>query len=147
MVKYCQWKKLRGSLLMNDKKSIAFICVHNSCRSQIAEALAKRMLTDYDVYSAGTELKNEINSDAVRLMKQYYHIDMTETQYPKLLSEIPSHIDYVITMGCGVACPALPCQEMQDWGLMDPTGSSDEVFMEVIREIERKIKDFKVDKE
>lgn len=131
---------------MNNKKSIAFICVHNSCRSQIAEALAKRILTDYDVYSAGTALKNEINPDAVRLMKQHYQIDMTETQHPKLLSEIPRQIDYVITMGCGVACPALPCKEMIDWGLMDPTGHSDEVFMEMIQEIERKIKTFKAEK-
>lgn len=128
---------------MNNKKSIAFICVHNSCRSQIAEALAKRILMDYDIYSAGTELRNEINSNAVRLMKQHYQIDMTETQHPKLLSEIPREIDYVITMGCGVSCPALPCKEMIDWGLMDPTGHSDEVFMEVIQDIEQKIKTFK----
>lgn len=128
---------------MKNKKSIAFICVHNSCRSQIAEALARKILTDYEVYSAGTELKNEINPDAVRLMKEHYQIDMTESQYPKLLSDLPDHIDYVVTMGCGVACPSLPCQKMIDWGLMDPTGSSDETFMNVIQEIEQKVNSFK----
>ena len=131
---------------MNHKPKIAFICVHNSCRSQIAEALAKRILTDYDVYSAGTALKNEINPDAVRLMKQHYQIDMTKDQYPKLLSEIPNDIDYVITMGCGVACPALPCKEMIDWGLEDPTGTSDDNFLHIIQDIEQKIKTFKTDK-
>ena len=128
---------------MKNRKSIAFVCVHNSCRSQIAEALAKKILIDYDIYSAGTEIKTEINPDAVRLMKKYYQIDMAVDQYPKLLTDIPKNIDYVVTMGCGVTCPRLPCQEMVDWGLIDPTGSSDETFMKIIGEIEHKITDFK----
>ena len=120
-------------------KKVAFICVHNSCRSQIAEALGKLLAPDvFESYSAGTETKPQINQDAVRLMKQEYGVDMEASQYSKLLSEIP-RVDVVITMGCNVQCPFLPCSFREDWGLDDPTGKSDEAFLDVIREIERKV--------
>lgn len=120
---------------------VAFICVHNSCRSQIAEALGKYLAGGvFESYSAGTETKPRINPDAVRLMKQLYGIDMEQTQHSKLLEAIPP-VDVVITMGCEVACPFLPCKHREDWDLKDPTGESDEVFLAVIREIETKIKD------
>ena len=122
---------------MNKKPKVAFICVHNSCRSQIAEALAKHYAADvFDSYSAGTETKPRINQDAVRLIKKHYGIDMEETQYSKLLADIPQ-VDVVITMGCNVDCPYLPCKMRADWGLEDPTGKSDEEFMKVISEIDR----------
>ena len=120
-------------------KKVAFICVHNSCRSQIAEALGKLLAPDvFESYSAGTETKPRINQDAVLLMKQEYGVDMEASQYSKLLSEIP-RVDVVITMGCNVQCPFLPCSFREDWGLDDPTGKSDEAFLDVIREIERKV--------
>jgi len=120
---------------------VAFICVHNSCRSQIAEALGKHLAGDvFESCSAGTETKPKIDQDAVRLMKQLYGIDMEKTQRPKLLSEIPP-VDIVITMGCNVACPFLPCKHREDWGLEDPVGRSDDEFMKVIRTIEKKILD------
>jgi arsenate reductase len=125
------------------KPNVAFICVHNSCRSQIAEALGKHLASDvFESYSAGTETKNCINPDAVRIMKQLYGIDMEETQHPKLLEDIPP-VDIVITMGCNVECPFLPCRHREDWGLDDPTGKTDDNFIEVIRVIETKIKDLK----
>ena len=87
------------------KPKVAFICVHNSCRSQIAEALGKLLAGDvFDSYSAGTETKPQINPDAVRLMRQLYGVDMEETQYPKLISEIPVP-DIAVSMGCNVGCP------------------------------------------
>lgn len=120
-------------------KKVAFICVHNSCCSQIAEALGKKLASDvFESYSAGTETKPRINQDAVRLMKRFYGIDMEETQYSKLLSQIPP-VDVVITMGCNVRCPLLLCAYREDWGLDDPTGKSDDVFLETIRQIEEKI--------
>ena len=122
-----------------NKPKVAFICVHNSCRSQIAEALGKHLASDvFESYSAGTETKPQINQDAVRLMKQIYDIDMEKTQYSKFLSDIPP-VDVVVTMGCNVKCPFLPCTERFDWGLEDPTGSGDEAFIETIREIHTKI--------
>ena len=120
---------------------VAFICVHNSCRSQIAEALGKHLAGDvFESYSAGTKTKPQINQDAVRLMKQLYGIDMEKTQRSKLLSELPP-IDMVVTMGCNVDCPYLPCKHRMDWGLDDPTGKSDEEFVRAIGAIEENIKE------
>ena len=125
--------------MKKDVVTVAFVCVHNSCRSQIAEALGKRLACDvFESYSAGTETKPQINQDAVRLMKQKYQIDMEKTQYSKLLSDIPP-VDVVITMGCNVDCPNLPCKYREDWGLEDPTGKSDEEFAYTIEQIHTKI--------
>ena len=124
-------------------KKVAFVCVHNSCRSQIAEALGKKLAGDvFESYSAGTETKPRINQDAVRLMKRLDGIDMEETQRSKLLSDIPQ-VDVVITMGCNVQCPFLPCAHREDWGMEDPTGNGDEAFLETIRLIEEKVLDLK----
>ena len=120
-------------------KKVAFICVHNSCRSQIAEALGKELASgDFESYSAGTETKPRINQDAVRLMKQVHGIDMEKTQYSKLLSELPP-VDVVVTMGCNVQCPLLPCSYREDWGLDDPSGQPDDVFLETMRRIEENV--------
>jgi protein-tyrosine-phosphatase len=125
------------------KPKVAFVCVHNSCRSQIAEALGKLLAGDvFESYSAGTETKDHINPDAVRLMKIKYGIDMEQTQYSKLIKDIPAP-DVVITMGCNVNCPVLPSKMREDWGLEDPTGKSDEDFMKTIDIIESKIYDLK----
>lgn len=125
------------------KPRVAFICVHNSCRSQIAEALGKHLAGDkFDFYSAGTETKPQINQDAVRLMKELYSIDMEQTQRSKLLEDIPP-VDVVVTMGCNVNCPYLPCKHREDWGLEDPTGKSDEEFKKIIKKIEEKILNLK----
>lgn len=127
------------------KPKVAFICVHNSCRSQIAEALGKHLAGEvFDSYSAGTKLRDRINPDAVRIMKEVYGIDMEENQFPKLLDQIPP-VDIVVTMGCDVLCPFLPSQRQEDWGLDDPTGKPDEDYIKVIKIIEKKIKDLKAD--
>lgn len=124
---------------MMNKPKTAFICVHNSCRSQIAEALGKHLASDvFDSYSAGTETKPQLNQDAVRLMKQLYGIDMEQTQRSKLLQDIPP-VDIVITMGCNVQCPYQPSRHREDWGLDDPSGKSDEDFIRTIRLIEEKL--------
>lgn len=125
------------------KYSVAFVCVHNSCRSQMAEALARLLADDIIIpYSAGTEVRPNINPDAVRVMKNMYGVDMEETQYSKLFCDIPE-VDIVITMCCNVQCPALPCRHREDWGLSDPTGKSDEEFMKTAKAIEKKISKLK----
>lgn len=123
---------------------VAFICVHNACRSQIAEALGKKLASDtFESYSAGTELRPNINPDAVRLMRRLYGIDMEQQgQKSKLLEGIPA-VDAVITMGCNVSCPNLPCRLREDWGLEDPSGKDDASFLETIAKIEEKILDLK----
>jgi len=126
------------------KPKVAFICVHNSCRSQIAEALGKYFASDvFESYSAGTETKPQINQDAVRLMKEIYGIEIEKTQYSKLLTDIPE-VDVVVKMGCNVVCPYLPADYVEDWGLDDPTGKNDDEFRKVILTIEQKVKDLKI---
>ncbi len=125
------------------KPKVAFICVHNSCRSQIAEALGRHLAADvFESFSAGTETKPQINPDAVQLIKSLYGIDMETFQRSKLLSDIPA-VDVVITMDCNVQCPFLPCRRREDWGLEDPTGKDDDTFLAVIRTIEQNILDLK----
>jgi|GEM_PF-1171056 len=98
-------------------KKVAFVCVHNSCRSQMAESFGKVLGLDvFEAYSAGTEQRPHINQDAVRLMKEV-GIDMEMTQSSKLLADIPE-VDIVITMGCNVNCPNLPCSHREDWDWM-----------------------------
>lgn len=128
--------------MKNNKPVVAFVCVHNSCRSQIAEALGKYLASNvFYSCSAGTETKPQINQDAVRLVEKMYPISM-EKQYSKLIENIPSP-DIVITMGCNVKCPYLPCKHREDWGLDDPTGKNDYEFIKVINTIEDKILDLK----
>lgn len=125
-----------------NKKKIAFICVHNSCRSQIAEALGKHFAGDrFDFYSAGTETKPHINQDAVRLMKQLYDIDMEQTQYSKTIDKIPSP-DIAISMGCDVGCPFIGRAFDDDWGIQDPTGRSDDFFKKIIKKIEDRVRNY-----
>lgn len=128
---------------MTEKIKVAFVCVHNSCRSQMAEAISKINAKDcFEAYSAGTETKPEINQDAVAIIKELYGVDMNKTQKSKLLPDIPP-VDMVVTMGCNVNCPYLPCKHREDWGLEDPTGKNKEEFIETARIIEEKIIDLK----
>ena len=125
------------------KPKVAFVCVHNSCRSQMAEALGKALAGEvFTSYSAGTETNPQINQDAVRLMKDRHGIDMEATQRSKLLSDIPP-VDVVVTMGCNVNCPWLPCRHREDWGLDDPSGHPAEVFLATMDAIEEKVLDLK----
>lgn len=123
-----------------NKKKVAFICVHNSCRSQIAEALGKHFRSnDFEFYSAGTETKPKINQDAVRLIKELYGVDMGKNQYSKTFDKIPMP-DITVSMGCDVGCPYIGKAFDENWGLPDPTGESDEMFINVIKQIEIKVK-------
>ncbi|WP_255654873.1 arsenate reductase ArsC [Clostridioides sp. ZZV15-6598] len=123
------------------KPKVAFVCVHNSCRSQMAEAIAKIYSMDIFIpYSGGTEIKSEINQDAVKVIKDLYDIDMNKLQRNKLISELPD-IDIVITMGCNVNCPWLPCKHREDWGLDDPTGKPMEEFYKTAERIKEKMID------
>lgn len=121
------------------KPKVAFICVHNSCRSQMAEALGKLYEGEvFESYSAGTQLRSTINQDAVRIINELYNVNMNETQKSKLLGDIPE-VDIVIKMGCNVVCPILPGKHIEDWGLEDPTGKSDEEFIKTAKIIEEKV--------
>lgn len=121
------------------KPRVAFVCVHNACRSQMAEAIARILAGDvFDSFSAGTETKPAIDPTAVRLVREQYGVDMTETQYSKTLDALPE-VDVVVTMGCNVQCPSLPCRRREDWGLDDPTGKEDSVYLAVMDTIRQRV--------
>lgn len=122
------------------KYKVAFVCIGNSCRSQMAEGFAKEYGNDIlEVYSAGTDPAAEVKANAIKAMKEV-EIDISE-QYPKLLEDIPEKLDILITMGCGVECPFIPCKMREDWGLDDPAGKPIEIFRETRTIIEKKVKD------
>lgn len=122
------------------KLKVAFVCVHNSCRSQMAEGWAKKLGSDVlEVYSAGTENYHEVKPGAVEVMEEA-GVDMGE-HYPKLLSDIPEEVDILITMGCNVVCPFVPCRHSEDWGLTDPSGGPVEEFRKTRDIIKEKVED------
>ena len=124
---------------MSWKPRVAFVCVHNACRSQMAEAIARILAGDvFDSFSAGTETKPAIDPTAVRLIREQYGVDMTETQYSKTLDALPE-VDVVVTMGCNVQCPSLPCRRREDWGLDDPTGKEDSAYLAVMETIRQRV--------
>lgn len=126
-----------------NKPKVAFVCVHNSCRSQMAEAISKMLAEDaFEAYSAGTETKPQINQDAVDVIKELYGIDMNLTQHSKLLQDLPQ-IDILVTMGCNVTCPYVPCKHREDWGLEDPTGKDKSEFLQTAAIIREKVLDLK----
>jgi len=123
---------------------VAYVCVHNSCRSQMAEAITKIKYNDFfDAFSGGTETKPQINQDAVKTIIKMYDVDMNQTQSSKLIDLLPEDIDILITMGCNVECPFVPCKYREDWGLDDPTGMSEKVFIETAKLIDQKINHLK----
>ena len=125
------------------KPVVAFVCVHNSCRSQMAEALGKLLRkATFDSHSAGTETKDQINKEAVQIVKELYQVDMEETQRSKLIDDLPA-IDILITMGCNVNCPYLPARHREDWGLEDPSGKERSEFIKTAQIIEEKIRNLK----
>ena len=132
--------------MVRKKKEQGIKILGSSCSKCLAleksarEALGKKYASDvFDSYSAGTQIKNQINQDAVRLMKDIYNIDMEKTQYSKLISDLLD-IDISITMGCDVVCPIVENQYTEDWNLEDPTGQDDAFFREIISKIEKNIK-------
>lgn len=136
-------KKIKAAKCMPEKIKVAFVCVHNSCRSQMAEAISKINAADsFEAYSAGTETRPQINQDAVAVIKELYGVDMNATQKSKLISDIPL-VDVVITMGCNVNCPYLPCKFREDWGLEDPTGKDKGEFIKTAQMIEQKVLELK----
>lgn len=122
------------------KTKVAFVCVHNSCRSQMAEGWLKHLGgEDFEVYSAGTEEYPEVKPLAKEVMEEA-GVDMSG-HYPKLMDQIPDEVDYLITMGCNVVCPFVPNRFMEDWGLDDPSGGPIEDYRVTRDIIKDKVED------
>ena len=104
------------------KPSVLFVCVANSCRSQMAEAIAKSVVGErWEVWSAGSQPGGRVHPVAIQMMKEL-GLDLT-SHYSKGVDQIPSRRwDYVVTMGCGDACPSVPGSRRLDWEIPDPIG-------------------------
>ena len=124
------------------ERIVAFICTHNAFRSQIAQAIAEhyqasdRRYAEFRFVSAGTDIADSINPDAVRVLRDSRGIDMVARgQSPKTIGQIPAP-DVAISMGCGVRCPFIGRPFDADWELDDPTGGTDEDFLRCIERID-----------
>lgn len=124
------------------ERIVAFICTHNACRSQIAQAIAEhyqasdRRYAEFRFVSAGTDIADSINPDAVRVLRDSRGIDMVARgQSPKTIGQIPAP-DVTISMGCGVRCPFIGRPFDANWELDDPTGGTDEDFLRCIERID-----------
>jgi arsenate reductase len=122
-------------------KKVLFVCVENSCRSQIAEAFA-RIHGDGEVeaYSSGSRPSGIVNPKAIETMREIGYGLSAHTS--KSLDEIPDvAYDFVATMGCGDECPFIRAQVREDWQIPDPKNMSPEEFRAVRDEIERRVKE------
>ena len=122
------------------KKRIAFVCVENARRSQMAEGFANAFgRGKLEVYSAGSGPSSQIDPLVIEVMKEK-RIDLSGKR-PKGLNDLPSiQMDYLITMGCEETCPAVLAKKMIEWQIPDPKGKSVDVFREVRDLIKNKVK-------
>jgi len=126
---------------MPEKKRVLFVCIENSCRSQMAEAFAHLYAQDtIQAYSAGSRPSRQINAKAIAVMAELGY-DLS-SHSSKSLSEIPKvKYDYVITMGCGDECPFIPAEHHEDWALPDPKMLPLEQFRQVRDRIGERVKE------
>ncbi len=124
---------------MPKKKHVLFVCIENSCRSQMAEAFAHLDAYDQiDAYSAGSRPSGQVNSTAVKLMLELGY-DLNK-QHSKGLGEIPQiKFEYVVTMGCGDECPFIPAEHHEDWDLPDPKEMPLEQFRQIRDQIGERV--------
>ncbi len=120
-------------------KKVLFVCVENSCRSQIAEGFARKLGEHIiDAYSAGSKASGKVNQTAVEVMKEA-GIDISG-QRSKGFADVPAKdIDYVVTMGCGDVCPFIPAKKHIDWKIEDPRDRPIEFFRQIRDEIKERV--------
>jgi protein-tyrosine-phosphatase len=122
-------------------KKVLFVCVENSCRSQIAEAFAKIHGSDIiESYSSGSRPSGVVNPKGIASMKEIGYDMSFHTS--KSLSDIPDiEYDYVITMGCDDECPFVRAKNREDWVIPDPKDVDTEGFRNIRKMIEEKVKE------
>ena len=123
------------------KAKVLFVCVENSCRSQIAEGLARLRAADVlEPMSAGSRPSGQVDPSAVQVMFEIGY-DLTPHHSKSLPTIAADRFEYVVTMGCGDECPFIPADHHEDWDIPDPKGKPLETFREVRRVIEDRVRD------
>lgn len=122
------------------KRKIVFLCIENSCRSQIAEAMAKKLCNKPNVefISAGIHPANEVDRKALEVLRKE---NIIWNGKPKIISEI-REVDIVVTMGCGVVCPTISGAKIIAWDIPDPKGKEIEEYSKTLNLIKEKIIEF-----
>jgi arsenate reductase len=125
---------------MREKKKILFVCVENASRSQMAQGFAETHgQGKIEVYSAGSRPSSQVDPLAIEVMKEK-GIDLSARR-PKGLNDLPPiEMDYLITMGCEEACPAIPAKKVIAWEIPDPKGKSLDAFRNIRDIIEEKVR-------
>jgi protein-tyrosine-phosphatase len=126
---------------MSEKCHVLFVCIENSCRSQMAEAFAHMVAQDLiQAFSAGSRPSGHIDPKAVAAMAELgYDLGSHSS---KSLKDIPKvKYNYVITMGCGDECPFIPADQHEDWDLADPKLLPMEAFRHVRDQIGERVKE------
>ena len=126
-------------MIKKSKPTIAFICIENSCRSQIAEAFANMLNQEtYEIISGGSQPSSEVNSNAVKLMAELGY-DMS-LHKPKSINNLEQvEVEILVSMGCGEACPNLYSKRKIDWEIPDPKKMSLDEFREIRDSIKGKV--------
>jgi len=122
-------------------KRLLFVCIENSCRSQIAEAFARiHGKGKFEVYSAGSRPSGKINQKAIESMREVgYDLAPHDS---KSLAAIPSvEYDFVVTMGCGDECPFVRARQREDWNIQDPKSLPPDQFRKIRDEIEMNVRE------
>lgn len=123
-------------------KRVLFVCVENSCRSQMAEGFARVLGKNIlEAYSAGSKASGSVNPVAVKVMKEA-GIDISRQRSKGFDDLQKKNFDYVITMGCGEVCPFFPAGQQIDWHIDDPRGKDIDAFRSTRDNIKEKVADF-----
>lgn len=127
---------------MRKKLRVAFLCPHNSCRSQVAEALAREIASDtFEAYSAGSEPSYTVDDRTAWMLLEYCSYDITE-KYPRHVSELPE-VDIVINMSSDDEFSDVPCTYSESWVLDSPKGQEDNAYRRMIEDIRSRICDLR----
>ncbi len=123
------------------KKSVLFVCIENSCRSQMAEGFARHYAGDkMDIYSAGSRPSGIVHPLSLKAMSEIGIV--ISKQHSKGFSDLPyDSFDYVVTMGCGDNCPMIKAKTRLDWQIPNPTASDYDFFKSVRDTIGEKVKE------
>jgi arsenate reductase len=121
-------------------KKVLFVCVENSCRSQMAKGFFNNLSKTDCADSAGTEPAENVNQTAIQVMNEV-NIDISQERPKLITSQMNKEFDYIVTMGCIDGCPLTPKHKTIKWNIPNPNGKSIDFFRETQDNIRKHIED------